>query len=401
MLFSTLDGDCLHTQCLAQQYAKTSVDTAGDASYSAAAFVHGLIARDTNGAARTDTLPSAADIVGRLQALSSSTQALSSVRSVIFNNGGHTLTLQGGAGTSLHGPATVEPGRAALFHVTCTSATAGAEAVAVLQPRALVAPPPPGISTRAVADILDGTYFNPSTSTTIWSNQTPIAFQRSLFRYQIRGSRDKAGTDRPDGGGTWGDSTLDGGGLTYSSVLFSETANGFLDADGVYLELRLNWMDWQDGRLQVVFGNTSTYDAGYDRSTDTFAIFLLNSNTASDPRKMMWQAVTNADGIQTNHSLALSQASIDAIAASNTGDIDDAVRLQFVRLDSRRIEARLYYDASNYQSLVANTTGSDFTSLASSTNNDGIFVGDITYMLINELSDANIDTRVEYVDFSV
>jgi hypothetical protein len=105
-----------------------SVSTAGNVTYTMAQILAGLILRDAAGANRTDTTPTAAQIVaGMAGALAGSTLEFA-VRNI--SGGAFTVTVQGGAGVTGTVPAIAQnTGTRMMFVIT--NAAPGAEAVSI------------------------------------------------------------------------------------------------------------------------------------------------------------------------------------------------------------------------------------------------------------------------------
>lgn len=107
----------------------TTISTASNVTYSAADLFSGVILRDPNGAARSDTTPTAANIVSAV----SNASANSSFGFTIVNtaDAAETITLSAGTGVTLSGTMTVEQNERRSFLVVVTNATASSEAVTI------------------------------------------------------------------------------------------------------------------------------------------------------------------------------------------------------------------------------------------------------------------------------
>jgi hypothetical protein len=106
-----------------------SYSPAAAQTYSTSDVLGGLISRDCNGAARTDTLPSAAALVEAMQGV----QAGHSFEFAIKNTSGaaNTLTLAAGAGGSTSGTMTVAQSNIKAFVIQFTNVAIGKEAYTV------------------------------------------------------------------------------------------------------------------------------------------------------------------------------------------------------------------------------------------------------------------------------
>lgn len=105
----------------------TQITTAGAATYTAAQFLEGIIDRDPNGAARTDTTPTAANLVADMP----NAYVGASYWLIISNAGAATedLTISAGTGVTLDGTIVIGDGKAQLYLVRFTNVTAASEAV--------------------------------------------------------------------------------------------------------------------------------------------------------------------------------------------------------------------------------------------------------------------------------
>jgi hypothetical protein len=101
--------------------APTVVTTAGAGTYTAAGFATGLIQRDPNGAARTDTTPTAAQLIAGLGLTANYQHKFCT----IHNNAdaAETITLAGGTSVTLKGTITCEQSCVIRLCVVRTSST--------------------------------------------------------------------------------------------------------------------------------------------------------------------------------------------------------------------------------------------------------------------------------------
>lgn len=105
----------------------TTITTAGDVTYTPVQVLGGLMSRDPNGADRTDTLPSAADIIAYIP---QSFQDLAwTLRVHNTADAAETITLTAGAGIVWHGALTIEQGEVAEFYFVITNDTPSSEEV--------------------------------------------------------------------------------------------------------------------------------------------------------------------------------------------------------------------------------------------------------------------------------
>ena len=103
----------------------TVLSTDGPVSYTAAQLLGGLILRDPNGAARTDTLPSAGDIVAALGGENNvpvGTSVLLHIRNTA--DAAEILTIAAGTGVTLSGDGAIAQNNGKDFIVVVDSASA-------------------------------------------------------------------------------------------------------------------------------------------------------------------------------------------------------------------------------------------------------------------------------------
>lgn len=107
----------------------TNITTAGPATYTAAQLLGGLITRNTSGAGRTDTTPTAALLVAAVPAAAVGT----SFEFVIINTAGaaETLTVAGGTGVTISGTATIAQNNQKRWRAVFTNVGTGTEAVTI------------------------------------------------------------------------------------------------------------------------------------------------------------------------------------------------------------------------------------------------------------------------------
>lgn len=107
-----------------------TITAAAAHTYTTDEILSGLILRDTNGASRTDTLPTAADLVAAVQGA----MVNHAFEVEIRNNAdasAETLTIAAGAGGSTSGTMTVADGATKRFAIVFTNVTLGSEAYTI------------------------------------------------------------------------------------------------------------------------------------------------------------------------------------------------------------------------------------------------------------------------------
>lgn len=118
---------------LAGKKTVTTEATAAAVTYTPAQVVGGLIIRDPNGAARSDVMPTAADLVAYFanQRREECVKAGLSFEFTIRNNDGgaaETITMTAGTGGTLSGTMTIATANSKRFLVVFTNVDAGSEA---------------------------------------------------------------------------------------------------------------------------------------------------------------------------------------------------------------------------------------------------------------------------------
>lgn len=119
-----------------------SINTAGNATYTAAQVLNGTILRDANGANRTDVLPTAAQLVAALNNLGVSTvygkiaQVGTEIPLTIMNTAGGAFTVQitmgtGGTSGTANVLSTIAQSTSKSFRILLTNVTPGSEAYTV------------------------------------------------------------------------------------------------------------------------------------------------------------------------------------------------------------------------------------------------------------------------------
>jgi hypothetical protein len=107
----------------------TSITTAGNVTYTVAQVLGGKIARDCNGAARTDTLPTAAALVAAVPGAQVGTSFEFDIRNT--SGAANTLTVAAGSGGTTSGTMTVAQNNIRFFSLVFTNVTPGSEAYTV------------------------------------------------------------------------------------------------------------------------------------------------------------------------------------------------------------------------------------------------------------------------------
>jgi len=104
-----------------------TITTAGAGTYSAANIAGGIILRDPNGASRTDTTGTAADILAQFLRARVGSSFFLMVRNTA--DAAETITVAGGTGVTISGTATIAQNNTKLFMGIFTNVGSGTEAL--------------------------------------------------------------------------------------------------------------------------------------------------------------------------------------------------------------------------------------------------------------------------------
>jgi hypothetical protein len=129
-----IDGDSIHVQQVFMNLTVSTINTVGNATYTAAQLVGGIINRDPNGSGRTDTTPTAVQIVSEMQSKNSAVTDGSSFTWFVYNTGSggsETITLSAGTGVTVYGETQVKPDRVLEYKCLAMDTGSGTEAVSL------------------------------------------------------------------------------------------------------------------------------------------------------------------------------------------------------------------------------------------------------------------------------
>lgn len=112
-----------------EKVAVNTITDAGDVTLSTAQLLGGLILRDPAGGARTDTTPTASEIIDALYEARDNTSKLLIVRNTA--DAAETLTISGGTGVTVDGTATIAQNNTKIFLVHVDDISGGNEAVTI------------------------------------------------------------------------------------------------------------------------------------------------------------------------------------------------------------------------------------------------------------------------------
>jgi len=125
-----IDSDSVHVCTLFTKLAVTSVNATNNYTYTAAQLVGGAISRDPSGGNRTDTSPTAADLVTEVKSKNSAVETGSAFKFFLYNtSSSYTVTLQGGTGVTIHGNTTINSEKVVEIEVLISNATTSSESV--------------------------------------------------------------------------------------------------------------------------------------------------------------------------------------------------------------------------------------------------------------------------------
>jgi hypothetical protein len=107
----------------------STITTAGAATLTTAQMLGGIILRDPAGAGRTDTTPTAAQLVAAIPGVKNGTTFRLMYRNTA--DAAETITIAGGTGVTISGTATIAQNNSKSFLVRIDEVTSGSEAVTV------------------------------------------------------------------------------------------------------------------------------------------------------------------------------------------------------------------------------------------------------------------------------
>ncbi len=383
-----IDSDSAHIDHLFTMFPTVEEITGGNVTYLKENFVNVFIRRNPNGSVRTDTTPNAVDIVSHMKDINSKSQVYSSVSTYIYNSGSYDVNIVAGTGITLHGTMTISPGDTALFLIRIENDTPSSESVDIYRININVSIPI--VTERTVSSIIDGTYYNPDGSLSTWNTNDAIVFETNKYIYVIDGS------DSTDV-----DNTTDVVPIVLKvSMTLSE---GFFQNDGDKLRFNINWRDYADGRLIISFSNLNFHDVSFVRNVNTFSDCLINTAVTAPNYNINWIGYDNNDQPVIQDTALLHSNTRNLLMTSKTND-DEPLVLEIERLNNTQLRAR-FLDfnlnlISGQYDIICNEIGDFFNNTNvnknhGQTNNDGIFVSDITYIYIQEISSSEIDLKVQ------
>ncbi len=378
-----IDFDSLHSKYFLPMFSTINEITASDITYTAENFLNTLINRDPNGSLRTDTTPTASQIISRIKEINPESSINTSIYTYIYNSGTYNITLSPGLNVQLYGTMLINPEQTALFLVKIQDDTPSSEKVEIYRNQLFY-------TYMDVSKIIDGTYYNPIDSTNLWTNKNSIIFQQN-FIYYIKGSYTLP-ADNTDTS------------VTNILGVLTQMNSGFFQNDGDKLRFSINWKDYADGRLIIQFTNANTYNGG-NREVITFGSLRINTNTTQESYTISWIGYNNNNDSVTLYSTNLVSDIRNLLDASKIND-NQPVIFEIIRLNNAQLTIKWYnYEmipVTSQADLTCNLPTSTFnkpnvTVANGETNNDNIFVDDINYFYISEVSDSEINVSVQYI----
>lgn len=109
--------------------AVSTLTTAGALTLTTAQVLGGLILRDTSGANRTDTMPTASDLLDSIQGAMVGTAFEFTIRNTA--DAAETITVAAGTGGTTSGTMTIAQNNSKRFAVVFTNVTSGSEAYTI------------------------------------------------------------------------------------------------------------------------------------------------------------------------------------------------------------------------------------------------------------------------------
>lgn len=217
------------------------------------------------------------------------------------------------------------------------------------------------------------------------SKLTPILFDPDNFIYEVDGNDPSVydTTGWPFSGGTQS-----------SFVEFTTIPNKkFFGTDNDKIDFKINWYNNQDKTIQIRLTNDSMYNT---LTNNTYVAIYIEFNTPSSPHRIRWLDHLNTF-ISQNRVFMNDDCKNAIIASSSSGD-PFIVRL--TRLNNSQIRLNILDKNGNefanpQPPATFNLSTTQFTPADPGTNDDSIFVGDITHMSIRGELSTHIDYTVE------
>ncbi len=126
-----IDFDSLHSKYFLPMFSTINEITASDITYTAENFLHTLINRDPNGSLRTDTTPTASQIVSRIKEINPESSVNTSIHTYIYNSGTYNVTLSPGLNVQLYGRRTIGLQEMSLWLIKIQNDTPSSEQVEI------------------------------------------------------------------------------------------------------------------------------------------------------------------------------------------------------------------------------------------------------------------------------
>lgn len=178
----------------------------------------------------------------------------------------------------------------------------------------------------------------------------------------------------------------------------------FSNGDNVGDKLHLNITKWNfgTGRLRVRFANSNSLASGTaiqnSDHSKMFGVLLLNGRSTSGHGPngtMQWSRINSSGSATVTDDMVFSIDTRNALDDLSLVTPGNPVILSLERISDNEITASvLDYQGNNF---VGQTTLTCNTSSAIDTNTSNVKVGDITHLLIEEVSGSEIDLIVEKI----
>ena len=246
-----------------------------------------------------------------------------------------------------------------------------------------------GLSLRAIADIIAGTYNNPS-SGSAFTNGDAIEMETSVYKYDLDGSDP---------------SVVDSTNTTErSSSLFVEmtpiTGDTLFGSIGDKMRFIITKWNFGTGRLRIRFATAGAFGSSVQQSdhSTTYALLTLNgrSTSGNGPNgNMVWAKVRNQSSnivlnMDTTNFTTATRTALDDLSLATPGN---NVILEIERISGNELRASMLdYQDNAFASQVTMTAN---TSSTIDTNTSNNVPADITHILIEEVSGSEVDLIVE------
>ena len=265
------------------------------------------------------------------------------------------------------------------------------KAVGPLVPDYYQQPKQGGLSLRNIADIIGGTYQNPASSGSTFTDGDAIEMETSVYQYHLDGSDDAPVVDTTN--------TAERPSSLYVEMT-PTTGDTFFGSVGDKMRFIINKWNFGTGRLRIRFATASAFSGGLKQSdhSTTYALLVLNGSSTSGngPNgNMNWAKIRNqstniSETMDTVNFTTATRTALDDLSLTPPGD---DVILEVERISGNELKASMLdYQDNAFTSQLTMTANTPTTIDTNTSSNVPV---DITHILIEEVSGSEIDLTVE------